>query len=195
MFNRVVDVVARGKSLRTNRMNLKCLWYMQKEVENTDLEFGRDICVGYNDPGIDNMQELLFSCPVISNSLQSQGLQHTRPPCPPSSPRVCPSSCSLHWWCYPAISSSDTLFSFCLQSFPASGTFPMSQLFASGDQNTGVSASASVLPMSIQGWFPLRLTGLISLQSKGLLGVFSSTTVRSHQFFGTLPVYKNINMS
>ena len=195
MFNRVVDVVARGKSLRTNRMNLKCLWYMQKEVENTDLEFGRDICVGYNDPGIDNTQELLFSCPVISNSLQSQGLQHTRPPCPPSSPRVCPSSCSLHWWCYPAISSSDTLFSFCLQSFPASGTFPMSQLFASGDQNTGVSASASVLPMSIQGWFPLRLTGLISLQSKGLLGVFSSTTVRSHQFFGTLPVYKNINMS
>ena len=195
MFNRVVDVVARGKSLRTNRMNLKCLWYMQKEVENTDLEFGRDICVGYNDPGIDNMQELLFSCPVISNSLQSQGLQHTRPPCPPSSPRVCPSSCSLHWWCYPAISSSDTLFSFCLQSFPASGTFPMSQLFASGDQNTGVSASASVLPMSIQGWFPLRLTGLISVQSKGLLGVFSSTTVRSHQFFGTLPVYKNINMS
>ena len=195
MFNRVVDVVARGKSLRTNRMNLKCLWYMQKEVENTDLEFGRDICVGYNDPGIDNMQELLFSCPVISNSLQSQGLQHTRPPCPPSSPRVCPSSCSLHWWCYPAISSSDTLFSFCLQSFPASGTFPMSQLFASGDQNTGVSASASVLPMSIQGWFPLRLTGLISLQSKGHLGVFSSTTVRSHQFFGTLPVYKNINMS
>ena len=126
MFNRVVDVVARGKSLRTNRMNLKCLWYMQKEVENTDLEFGRDICVGYNDPGIDNMQELLFSCPVISNSLQSQGLQHTRPPCPPSSPRVCPSSCSLHWWCYPAISSSDTLFSFCPQYYPASGTFPMS---------------------------------------------------------------------
>ena len=82
MFNRVVDVVARGKSLRTNRMNLKCLWYMQKEVENTDLEFGRDICVGYNDPGIDNMQELLFSCPVIFDSLQLHGLQQARPPCP-----------------------------------------------------------------------------------------------------------------
>ena len=92
--------------------------------------------------------------------------------------RVFPSSC-LHWWCHPAISSSDALFSFCPQSFPASGTFPMSHLFASDDQNTEASASASVLPMSNQGWSPLRWTGWISLQSKGLSGVFSSTTVKS----------------
>ena len=82
--------------------------------------------------------------------------------CPSPPPEVCPSSCSLHRWCHLAISSSDTLFSFCLQSFPASGTFPMSQLFSLDNQNTGVSASASVLPMSIQGWLPLKLTGLIS---------------------------------
>ena len=130
---------------------------------------------------------LLFSCPVVSNSLRPHGLQHTRPPSPSPSPRVCPSSCPLHQWCHPAISSSDTLLSFCPQSFPASGTFTMSQLFASDDQNTGASASVSVLPMSIQGWFPLRLTGLISLLTKGLSGVFSSTTVWRHQFFGILP--------
>ena len=89
-----------------------------------------------------------------------QSPRHARPLCPSSSPKVCPSSCPLHRWWYPAISSSDTLFSFCPQSFPASGTLPMSQLLASGDQNTGVSTSASVLPMSVQGWFPLRLTDL-----------------------------------
>ena len=98
-----------------------------------------------------------------------------------------PSSCTLHQWCHPAISSSDALFSFCPQSFPPSGTFPMSQLFESGDQNTVASASASVLPTRIQGWSPLRWTGWISLQSKGLSEVFSSTTVRRHQFFGALP--------
>ena len=129
---------------------------------------------------------LLFSRPVMSYSLQPHGLQHTRPPCPLLSPRVCPSSCPLHWWYHPAISSSDTLFSFCPQSFPASETFPMSQLFSSGDQNTGASTSASVLPMSVQGLFPLRLAILISLLSKGLSGVVSSTTVQRHQFFGVL---------
>ena len=123
----------------------------------------------------------------MSDSSWPRGLQHTSPPCPSLSPGVCPSSCSLHWWCHPAISSSDTLFSFCPQSFPASGNFPMSQLFAQDDQNTGASASASVLPIKIQGWFPLRLTGLISLLSTGLSGVFSSTTVWRHQFFGALP--------
>ena len=130
---------------------------------------------------------LLFSCPVVSDSLGSHGLQHTRPLCPSPSPEVCPSSCPLHQWCHPAISPSDALFSFCPQSFPTSGTFPMSWLFASGDQNTGVSASASVIPMSIQGWFLLKLTCLISLLSKGLSRVFSSTTVGTHQFFGSLP--------
>ena len=110
---------------------------------------------------------LLFSHLVVSYSLRPHGLQHTRPSCPSSSPRVCPSLCSLHQWCHPAISSSDALF-FCPQSCPASGTFPMSRLFASDDQNTGASASASVFPVNIQGWSPLRFTGLISLWSKGL---------------------------
>ena len=118
---------------------------------------------------------LLFSCWVISNFLWSHGLEHARPPCPSPSPRVCPSSCSLHPWCRPAISSSEALFSFCPQSFPESGTFPMRHLFI------------SVLPVNIQSWFPLRLTGLISLLSKGLSGVFSSATVWMHQFFGILP--------
>ena len=108
----------------------------------------------------DNGILLLFSCPVTSESLWSQGLQHTRLPCPSPSPGVCPNSCPLHQWCCSAISSSDTIFSFCPWSFPASGTFSMSCLFASDGQNTGASASASVLPMNIQGWFPLGLTGL-----------------------------------
>ena len=126
---------------------------------------------------------LFFHHPVKSNSLWPHGLQH---PCPSPSPDVCPSSCQLHQRCHPAISSSDILFCFCSQSFPASGTFPISQLFSSGDQNTG--ASASVIPMNIQGWSPLRLTGLILL-SKGLSEVFSNTTVWRHQFFGGLPFF------
>ena len=101
---------------------------------------------------------LFFSHPVMSDSLQPHGPQDARPPCPLPSPEFCPSSCSLHQCCRPAISSSDALF-FCLQSFPASGAFLVSQLLASGDQNTGTWASASILPMSIQGWFPLRLSG------------------------------------
>ena len=129
----------------------------------------------------------LFSHPVMSDSLWPHGLQHIRPPCPSPSPGVCPSSSSLHQWCHPAFSSSDALFSFCPQSFPASGTFPMSQLFVSDDQNTEASGSAAILPMSIQGWFPLRLTVLISLPSKGLTGVFS-TTIQRHQFFGVFCV-------
>ena len=104
------------------------------------------------------------------------GQQHTTPPCPSISHKVCPSSCPLHWWFHPAISSSDALFSFCPQPFLASGTFPMNRLFTSDDQNNG--ASASVFPMSIQGSFPLRLIGLFSLLSKKLSGVFSSTTVQ-----------------
>ena len=128
---------------------------------------------------------LLFRCPVMSDSLWPHGLQHTRPLCPSQSPKGCPSSCPLHQWCHPAISSSDALFSFYPQPFPASGSFPMSWLFPSDDQNTGT--SASVLLMNIQDWFPLRLTDLISLQSKGLSGVFSSITVQRHQFFGSLP--------
>ena len=130
---------------------------------------------------------MLFGLPVMSNSLWCQGLQHARPLCPSPSPKYCPSSCSLHQWCHPAISFTDTLFSFCPQSFPASGTFPMSQLFASDDETAGVSGSASVLPVNIRGWSPLRLTGLISLLCKGLSGVVSGTTIWRHQFFSILP--------
>ena len=109
------------------------------------------------------------------------------PPCPSPSPRVC--SCSLHQWCCPAISSSDALFSICLQTFPASETFLMSHLFTSHDQHIGASASASVLPVNSQGWSPLRLTGLISLLSKGLSGIFSITIVWRHQFFSLLSFF------
>ena len=126
-----------------------------------------------------------FSLSVVSDSLHPHGLQHARPPCPSPTPRAYSNSCPLSQWCHPTISSSVIPFSSHLQCFPASGSFQMSLLFASGGQNIGVSASASVLPVSIQDWFRLRWTGWISLQSKGLSRVFSNTTVRKHQFFGT----------
>ena len=117
---------------------------------------------------------LLFSCWVMSESV-TPWTQHTRFPYPRLPPRVCSNSCPSSWWCYSTISSSAASFSLCLQSFPASGSFPVSQLFTSGGQSIGASASASVLSMNIQGWFPFALTGWISLQSKGLSRVFSST--------------------
>ena len=126
-----------------------------------------------------------FSHSVMSDSLQPHEPQHARPPCPSPIPRVHPNSCPSSWWCYPTIWSSVIPFSSCLQSFPASGSFQKSQLFASGGQSIGVSASASVLPMHTQDWSPLGWTGWISLQSKGLSRVFSNTTVQKHQFFGT----------
>ena len=126
---------------------------------------------------------LLFSRSIMSNSLPPHGLQLTRLPCPSPSPGACSNSCPLSWWCYLTISSSATPFSFCLQSFLSSGCFLVSQFLTSGSQSTGASASASVLPMNIQGWFPLGMTGLISLQSKGLSWIFSSTRVWKHQFF------------
>ena len=112
-------------------------------------------------------------------------MQHARPPCPSPTPRVHPNSCPLKQWCHPTISCSVVPFSSCPQSFPASESFQMSQLFASVGQSIGVSASTSVLPMNTQDWFPLGWTGWISLQSKGLSRVFSNTTVQKHQFFGT----------
>ena len=121
----------------------------------------------------------------MSDSLRPQGLQHARIPCLSPSPRACLNSCPWSRWCHPSISSSVTPFSFCLQSFPASGSFPMSQFFASGGQSIGASASVSVLPMNIQDWFSLGWTGWISLQSKGLSRVFSNTTVWKHQFFSS----------
>ena len=124
---------------------------------------------------------MLLSFPVISDSLCPCKLQYARPLCPSPSLEVCPSSSPLYWWCHPAISSSDALFSFCSQYFPGSGTLLMNQLFASDDQNIGVSTPASVLPM--KGWFLLRLTGLVSLLSKGLSDVFSR------------PLFESINSS
>ena len=125
-----------------------------------------------------------FSRSVMSDSLWPHGLQHARPPCPSPTPGVHSNSCPSSQWCHPTISSSVIPFSSCLQSFPASGSFQMSQLFTSGGQSIGVSASASVLPMNIQYWFPLGWTGWISLQSKGLSRVFSNTTVQKRRFFG-----------
>ena len=131
-----------------------------KGVSNTSVQFGRS---------------------VMLDSLRSHALQHARPPCPSPTTGVYSNSCPLSGWCHPTILSSVIPFFFCLQSFPASGAFPMSQFFASGGQSIGVSASASVLPMNIQDWSPLGWTGWISLQSKGPSRVFSNTTLRTSQ--------------
>ena len=125
-----------------------------------------------------------FSHSVVSNSLQPHELQHTRPSCPSPTPGVHSNSCPSSQWCHPAVSSSVIPFSSCPQSLPASGSFPMSQLFAWGGQSTGASALALCPPKNTQGWSPLEWTGWISLQSKGLSRVFSNTTVQKHPFFG-----------
>ena len=130
------------------------------------------------------LHSVQFSRSVVSDPLRPHEPQHARPPCPSPTPGVHPHSCPLRRWCHPTISSSVIPFSSRLQSFPASGSFQISQLFASGGQSIGVSASTSVLPMNTQGWPPLGWTGWISLQSKGLSRVLSNTTVQKHQFFG-----------
>ena len=132
-------------------------------------------------PAISSVQ---FSRSLVSNSLWPHESQDARPPCPAPTPRVHSNSCSSSQWCHPTISSSVGPSSSWPQSLPASESFPMSQLFTSGGQNIGVSASESVLPMNIQDWSPLGWTGWISLKSKGLWRVFSNTTVQKHQFFG-----------
>ena len=143
-----------------------------------------------------NFSSVQFTHSVMSDSLQPCGLQHARLPCPSPTPGACSNSCPLSQWCHPTISSSVVPFSSCLQSFPASGSFQMNHFFASGGQSIRVSSSASVLSMSIQGWFPLGLTGLISLLSKGLLRVFSHTTVWKHQLFGAeLSLWSNSHMT
>ena len=126
-----------------------------------------------------------FSCSVMSDSLRPHEPQNARPPCPSPTPGVQPNPCPSSRWYHPTISSSVIPFSSCPQSFPTSGSFPMSGLFTSGSQNIGVSASTSVLPMNTQEWFPLGWTGWISLQSQGLSRVFFNTTAKMHQFFGT----------
>ena len=138
-------------------------------------------CLPGNFPSISSVQ---FSCSVVSDFLQPHGPQHARPPCPSPTPGVHPNPCPLSWWYHPAISSSVVPFSSSPQSFPASGSFLTSQLFTSGGQSIGVSASTSVLPKNIQDWFPLGWTGWISSQTKRLSRVFSNTTVQKHKFFG-----------
>ena len=124
-----------------------------------------------------------FTCSVMSDSSRPYELQDGRPPCPSPTLGAHPNPCPASWWCHPTISSSVIPFSSCPQSFPASGCFPMIQLFTSGGQSTGVSASIAVLPMNTQDWSPSGWTGWISLPSKGLSRVFSNTTVQKHQFF------------
>ena len=126
-----------------------------------------------------------FNHSVVSDSLRPHGLKHARPPCPSPTPGACSNSCPSSRWWHPNISSSVVPYSSCLQAFPASGSFPMSQFFTLGGQSIGASVSASVLPMNIQDWYSLGLTGWISLQSKGLTRVFSNTTVQKYQFFST----------
>ena len=124
-----------------------------------------------------------FSRSVVYDSLWSHGLHHARLPYPSPTPGICSDLCPMSRWCHPTISSSVVPFSSCLQSFPASGFFPMSWLFTLGGPSIGASIPASVLPVNIQDWFPIRLTHLITLQSKGLSRVFSNITVQKHQFF------------
>ena len=126
-----------------------------------------------------------FSCSVMSDSLRPHELQHTRSLCPSLSPRDCSNSCPFSQWCHLIVSSSVAPFSSCPQSFPASESFPMGRLFTPGGLSIGTSALASVFPMNFLGWFPLGLTGLVSLLSKRLSRVFSSTTIQKHQFFST----------
>ena len=132
---------------------------------------------------IDYFTSVQFSNSVMSDSLRPHGLQHTRPPCPSPTPRACPNSCPLSQWYHPTISSSVIPFFSCLQSLPASRSFPTSQFFASGEQSIGVSASASVPPINIQDSFPLGWPGWISLLSKELSRALSNTTVQKHRFF------------
>ena len=160
-----------------------CLWHLQIEITNT-----------VSLPSFpEHLSPVQFSCSVLPDSLQSHGPQHARPPSPSPTPGVYTNSHPLSRWCHPNISSSVVPFSSCLQSFPASrsfpalGSFPQSWLFKSGDQSIGASISASVLPVNIQGGYPIWLTGLTFLLSKGLSRVFSNTTIQKHQFFGTQP--------
>ena len=154
---------------------LKCLWfcyihYLQNDHFNHVLIF----CI---------FRSVQFSRSVVSDCLQPHEPPQARPPCPSPTPRVYPNSCPLSRWCHPTISSSVGPFSSCPQSSPALGSFWMSQLFSSGGQSIGASASIAVLTMNTQDWSPLGWTGWISLQSKGLSRVFSNTTVQKHQFF------------
>ena len=159
----------------SSKRNQKLRWALPCHFQSLPyLEFTGSLCLAFlSSPG-----SVQFSHSAMFSSSQPHGLQHARPPCPSPTPRACSNSCPSRWWCHPTISSSVVPFSSCPQSFPASGSFPMSQCFASGGQSIGVAASASVLPINIQDWFPLGLTGWISLLSKRLSRVLFSTTVQ-----------------
>ena len=160
----------------------RCLLLERKVMTKLDsILKSRDITLSTKVRLVSSVQ---FSCSVMYNCLRLHELQHARPPCLSPTSGIYPNPCPLSQWCHPTISSSIVPFSSHSQSFPASGSFQMSQLFSSGGQNIGVSASASVLSMNMQGWYPLGWTGWISSQSKGLSRVFSNTTVQKHQFFG-----------
>ena len=161
-------------------MLLKCCCFLQLHIYVSTDFFHILIKTMYcHRPSTVQISSVTQSCPT----LRPHESQHARPPCPSPTPGVYSNSCALSRWCHPAISSSVVPFSSCPQSLPASGSFPMSQLFTWGGQSIGVSASASVLQMNTQDWSPLGWTGWISLQSKGLSRVFSDTTVQKHQFF------------
>ena len=165
-------------------VNIHCIRMMVKgNTENRCKENNSQLHCSFFLPFPASVQ---FSRSVMSDSLRPHGPRHARLPCPSPTPRVYSNSCPSSQWCHPASSSSVVPFSSCLQSCLASGSFPVSQFFATGGQSIGVSASASVFPMNIQGWFPLGWTGWISLKSKGLSRVFSNTTIQKHQFFGAL---------
>ena len=153
--------------------HILCVWHTSSHV-----------CIPYKWLCLCIVLLLLFNRSVVSDSLRPHGLHHAKLLCPSPSQRVCSNSCPSSWWCHPTISSCAVPFSSFLQSFPASGSFPMSQFFSTGGQSIGVSASASVLPMNIQDWFPLGWTGWVSLLPKGLSRVFSNITVQKHQFLG-----------
>ena len=164
-----------------------CFWTVVLEKTLKSPLDGKEITtVNQNQSWIFIGSSVQFSHSVMSNSLQPHELQHTRPPCTSPTPRVYPKPSPSSRWCHPTISSSFVPFYSHLQSFPASWSFPMSQFFTSGGQSIGVSVSASVLSKNIQDWFPLGLTGWISLQSKRLSRAFSNTTVQKHQFFSAL---------
>ena len=159
--------------------------YLLIAASSLTLDVGYLFVGGFQCPPADgcSISSVQFSRSVVSDCLWPHESHHARPPCPSPTPGVYSNSCPLSRWCHPAISSSVIPFSSCPQSLTASGSFPMSQLFAWGGQSIGVSASVSVLPMNTQDWSPLGWTGWISWQSKGLSKVFSNTTVQKHQFF------------
>ena len=160
---------------------------IKKELNNAvcrDVHRPEDCQTEWNKSEREKQISYIKTCILFTRSVVSDSASLWKLACPSPTPRACSNSCPSSWWCHPTISSSVIPFSSCLQSFPASGSFPKSQFFASGGQRFAASASASVLPMNIQDWFPLGLTGLISLQSKGLSRVFSTSIVQKHQFFG-----------